>query len=184
MNAWCLSLLLAVQDAPGAVSCFPNEAAVDEFLAEWYCGQLAAAGFGMLTGDPSYRFAYLPSFHASRFVAVAIEAGRPVVRGVVLSGRGGYAPGKVARETRRVLTAEEWRLLLQRLQNAGMWEPTDKNDSSGVDGAQWLLEGRQDGKYRFHDVWSPTPARFPQYVKVCLHLLELAGIKPPDEEIY
>jgi hypothetical protein len=184
MNVWLLSLLLASQVSPRPVACFPKEAGVDEFRADWYCGELGAAGFGPLIGDPSYRFTYLPSFHASRFVAVGLESGQPVVRGVVLTRERMDQPGKVSRRTRRVLTHEEWQILLQRLQNAGMWEPTDKNDSSGVDGAQWLLEGRQDGKYRLHDVWCPSPARFPQYVKVCLYMLELARIKPPEEELY
>jgi hypothetical protein len=184
MSAWVLTLLLVTQGTPTPAACFPSEAAVDEFRADWYCGQLAAAGLGMLTGDPSFRLTYLPSFNASRFVVVTMEAGRPVVRGVVLTGRGGYEPGKVARSTRRVVTSEEWRLLRQRLDNAGMWESTDTNDSSGVDGAQWILEGQKDGKYRLHDVWSPTAERFPQYVKVCLYMLELAGIKPSDEELY
>jgi hypothetical protein len=145
---------------------------------------LAAAGLGTLTSDPGFRFTYLPSFHAARIVSVALETGRPVVRGFVLTIPNGLQPGKVARQTHRVLTTEQWRLLQQRLENAGLWESTDTNDVSGVDGAQWLLEGRRGGEYRLHDVFSPTTERFPQYVKACRYMMELAGMTPPDAELY
>jgi hypothetical protein len=177
-----LSMMQPVVAAPK--SCFPDEAALDPFLVDWYCKHLNAAGPGQLGPGPSYRFTYLPSFDAPRIVTVAREAHQLVVRGIVLSGKGGYEPGKIATNTRRVLSPGEWQLLQQRLENAGMWEPTDINDANGVDGARWILEGRRDGTYRLHDVWSPAPKRFPQFVKACVYLLELADIKPASSELY
>ena len=70
-------------------SCFPDEAGLDPFLVDWYCRHLGAAGQGLLGPSPTYRFTYLPSFDAPRIVTVAREADRPVVQGIVLSGKGG-----------------------------------------------------------------------------------------------
>jgi len=168
-----------------APPCFPPQAGLDEFRVEWYCGHLTAAGVRELAGDPAYRFVYLPSFHAPRIVTVLVEAGAPVVRGIVLSGKGGYKPGNVQRRTERRLSDREWRLLRQRLENAGMWEGDTRQQDTGFDGSRWILEGRADGKYRFHDIWSPKPSRFPQYYKACSYMLELAGLTPaPPEELY
>src|SRR5262245_33711717 len=97
----------------------------------------------------------MPSFHATRVVVAFLEAGKPVIVGKVLSGKGGYEPGTLVRTTKRALNPDEWRLLQQRLENAGLWESTDRDDRLGVDGAQ-----------------------------ACVFMLELAGIKPPSEELY
>ena len=107
-----------------------------------------------------------------------------VVSGFVLDGQGGYAPGSVKERTRRLLTSSEWKLLQQRLENAGMWQAPIKQSSKGLDGSQWILEGRRSGSYQLHDLWSPKPKEYPQYVKACVYLLELAGIQPKGEELY
>jgi hypothetical protein len=183
-SALTAALLLVSPATTPKPSCFPSEASVDAFRTVWYCGQLGAAQEGRLTGDPSYRFAYIPSFHATRVVLVFMDAGRRVVVGKVLGGRGGYAPGRIARTTRREITADEWQLLEQRLENAGFWEPPEKDARMGVDGAEWVLEGRKQGRYRLNDVWSPDESTFPQFRKACTYMLDLAGIKPSPDELY
>jgi hypothetical protein len=167
-------------------NCFPAEAGLSEFEVQWFCGHLRAAGEARLSGERVFRFTYLPTFHAPRIVVVSEQGQRWVVSGKVLSGKGGYAPGTVARTTERKLSADEARLLLQRLEKAGIWEPTDTQQELGADGSEWLLEGLQAGTYAFHKVWSPEESTFPQYRKVCRYLLELADILPgPGEsELY
>lgn len=180
-----IGLVLSMLSAMTAeVGCLPAEAGVDQFKLGWFCKQLNAAQERQLAGDPAYRFAYIPSFHPTRVAVAFLEAGKPVVVGKILSGKGGHEPGTLVRTTRRSLSADEWRLLEQRLQNAGLWEETDRDDRLGLDGAQWVLEGRRHGRYKFHDVWSPDDSTHPQYRKACAFMLELAGIKPPDEELY
>jgi hypothetical protein len=185
VRAGILLILLLAKTLPVTAEdgCFPPEAALDDFRADWYCKNLKAAELRQLGAGPTYRFIYLPTFHAPRFATVAMEPDVPVVRGVVLSGRGGYEPGKVAKATRRVLTQGEWQLLQQRLENAGIWEPPDTDDRPGTDGSRWVLEGRDSTRYRLHDLWSPKRARFPQYVKACMYMLDLAGIRPEAEEL-
>ena len=178
-----LALVLGVLAAePGG--CFPAEAGVDAFRTEWYCKHLTAAGLGQLATDPGIRFTYLPTFQAPRVVTVEMTSEGAVATGIVLSGRGGYAPGSVAKRTRTLLKPDEWKLLQQRLEDAGMWEAAVKQSSIGLDGSQWILEGRRSGTYRLHDLWSPDRKDYPQYVNACVYLLELAGITSQADEIY
>lgn len=168
----------------GAARCFPQDAQVDEFRTKWFCDQLKAAQEGLLSGEPTYRFSYIPSLHPTRVVVVSKAEGRLLVVGKVLDGKGGYTPGKLASTTRRILRHEEWRLLEQRLENAGLWEAPERDGRRGADGSEWVLEGRRDGRYSFRSMWSPTDRSFPQYRKVCEYMLDLAGIGPPVEDLY
>jgi hypothetical protein len=120
-------------------------------------------------------------------VVVRVEAGQHVAIGKVLNGHGGYAPGRLVQSTKRVLTSEEWRLLDQRMENAGLWESPpdkDKDDRIGVDGAEWVVEGRRGNNYQFRSVWSPDDSSFPQYRKACEYLLTIAGIHPGSKALY
>lgn len=183
--AVAILLLLDTRASPSPTPrCFPAEAKVNDFQSRWYCAQLAVAGEAELKGDLAFRFTYLPSFDHGRVVTVSLVSGQAIVVGKVLSGKGGFEAGRLLKATRRTLTPDEWRLLQQRLENAGIWEPTDRQDNTGVDGATWLLEGRDRQRYRFHEVWSPTETTFPQYRRVCAYLLELARILPDDHELY
>lgn len=177
-------LLPMLSCAQSSADCFPPEARLDKFRSDWFCRQLTAAKEARLAGEPSYRFSYIPSFHATRIVVAFKEEGHPVVVGKVLSGKGGYEAGTLAQTTRRALSADEWRRLEQRLENAGLWEPPDRDDRVGADGAEWIVEGRKGGRYSFHVVWSPTEGTFPQYRKVCSYMLELAGISPAAQDLY
>ena len=70
------------------------------------------------------------------------------------------------------------------MENAGLWEAPDKDDRLGLDGAEWVVEGRRKGQYQFRSVWSPDDKSFPQYRKACEYMLTLAGIHPGNEKIY
>jgi hypothetical protein len=174
-----LNLILAfIMLADG---CFIREELVGPLRHEWYCRHGNAAGLRPLEGERVYRFVLIPSFHPTRAVTVRCEAGSAVAEGVVLTRRGGYAPDSIARTTRCAVSPENWRLLEQRLENAGVWEAPDREPFQGTDGAQWLLEGRKAGKAFFRDVWSPRATTAPQYRKAALFMLELADIQPEEE---
>jgi hypothetical protein len=163
--------------------CFPSEASLDDFRMKWYCRQLAAASEGRIDSAVLYRFSYIPSFDPTRVAVVTLEDGRPFIAGKVLSGHGGYDPGTLSRTTKRELRPEELRLLEQRLENAEVWGAAFTDDRRGLDGAEWIFEGKRQGKYYFHDVWSPG-TDFPQYRKAAAYMLELAGVQPTDRDLY
>ena len=165
-------------------SCLPSDPKSDARRPDWYCDLLAAAGQTRLAGAPAFRFAYVPAFHAPRVITVVGGPERPVVEGILLNGAGCCGPGQVVvKRSRRLLTDAEWRLLQQRLDNAGIWEPTEY-DPAGVDGAVWLLEGRHGLQHRVHSKFSPESRQWPQYYRACTYLLELAGLLPRSDELY
>jgi len=169
--------------APSPVpNCFPQEAHLDDFRTQWYCAQLLASGQSRLAGGKAYRFTYLPTFHHPRVVTLSQHGEEWIVSGRVLSGQGGYQPGKVSRSTERTLSTTEVRLLEQRLENAGVWEPDSAQENRGLDGSIWLLEARNGPRYVLHEVWSPRDNTFPQYRKACAYMLELAGVLPGADE--
>ena len=166
-----------------ADGCFLAEGVVSPFERRWYCKQGDAAGLRPLDGERVYRFVLIPTFHPTRAATVRFESGVVVAEGIVLTGHGGYEPGSIARTTRQAVSLDDWRLLEERLENAGVWEPPDGEIRMGEDGAQWLLEGRRSGEVFFRDVWSPTESTHPQYRAAAVLMLQLAGIKP-DGELY
>jgi hypothetical protein len=156
---------------------------LDTFRNEWYSKHLKALNEPALPSiggaNETYRFLWLRSFHHP----IAIRAWRTgEERNMVfkeLDGAGGYGPGKlIANETRR-LTANEWDEFIDLLQKASYWQlPTESKDS-GLDGAQWVLEGKKDEQYHIVDRWSP---RSGSYLEACSYLLKLSGSK--QKEIY
>ena len=160
---------------------FPDNALSDranrhEFIAQWYGKHLRAMKEPSLfqaSKDPSaqaYRFLWLRTFHNP--VAVRLQVlpeGDGTVTVTVLSGAGGYDPGKV--KVHRVLPVESAQVarFLKALESLGFWSlPGPDPDSDGVDGAQWVLEGTQKGSYRVVDRWSPEKGA---YRDACLMLL-------------
>ena len=193
MIGWLLVVALVSQSAPvgsprphpapsPVPNCFPAEAHLDEFRTQWYCAHVLAGGQSRLAGDKAYRFIYLPTFDHPRIVTLSQHGADWIIAGRVLSGRGGYQPGKVSRSTERKLSTAEARLLEQRLQNAAVWGPDSVRDDRGLDGSMWLLEAKNGPRYLLHEVWSPRDNTFPQYRKACAYMLELAGVMPESDE--
>ena len=95
----------------------------------------------------------------------------------VTNGDGGYG---YTRDLSKETTAQ----FLHRVQALDYWNlPTreEKKGTIGVDGAQWILEGVQNGKYKVVDRWSPRsgPVR-----DLGLAMVHLAGLRIPSHEIY
>ena len=108
-----------------------------------------------------------------------IEAGRSsTLTAVELDGAGGYEPGKVSRRVKRQLSAEEWRALSRSLKSLNFWKISTRLPHHGLDGAQWVLEGRSGREYHVVDRWSPTDGVYRDF---CLMLVKFAGLMPSGE---
>jgi hypothetical protein len=101
------------------------------------------------------RALYLPTW--GRPVAVRIEkrAGDVVYRSVMLSGSGGYDPGKIKKTTTRHLSKAEFETFLRELENSGFWALAPHDDVLGLDGAQLIIEAVKDGRYSLVERWTP-----------------------------
>jgi hypothetical protein len=126
--------------------------------------------------DVMYRFLWLRSF--DRPISVRIEKSGSSVNlyAVELDGRGGNDPGRILRKTQKALPAAEFERLTTKLRQPGFWQMW-KVHEIGLDGAEWILESMQDGRYQVANQWTPDSGEFRD---VCLLFLEFAGLLPMD----
>lgn len=164
----------------------PSGSKVDGILRDWYSKYLRTMMEPSLSCGPrgdgfAYRFLWLRSFHHP--IAVCIEKDGPSVTlsAVELDGTGGRAPGEIVKRTQRALSLAEHNRFLAKLNQVGFWEMRRDQDRFGEDGAEWILEGIDNGRYQVVQRWSPGPGA---YSDVCIVLLDLAGFKIPVTELY
>jgi hypothetical protein len=153
---------------------------LDEFGSDWYSSALKAAGeqpLPSLAADApdkiNVRFIWLRSFNKPMIVRIREQdEGRAVLEAKRLSGRGGYEPGQVEETLARDLTLTESRAFRSLLEASGLSGEPAANCDAGLDGARWVLEVIDDGKYAFFDRWSPENGAVRD---VGLAMLQLTG---------
>jgi hypothetical protein len=102
-----------------------------------------------------------------------------------LDGSGGYEPGKVVERKERKLSDQEATSIRDLLSKAQFWSLQPSNQRIGVDGAQWILEGRREGSYHLWDVWSPERSGpYRDFRELCLELLRLSDLMIRSSEVY
>lgn len=126
----------------------------------WYRPHLRAMGEPSIYSEKGpellneFRFLYLPTFSKPISLRGFRADGRFFIRVVRLTGKGGYDPGKVEIGVNVQVTEEEWKGLEDSVVQSFKEKPlTDEQRSliSGLDGSQWILEARIDGKYHFEE---------------------------------
>ncbi len=188
-----LSLLILVpvltslgEGGPAAAAFFPAQpedgpGGLGEFRVEWYSKHLKAMkepslwGLSRNAGGPeSYRLLLLPSFTHPIAVRITKDGVGATLRAVVLTGKGGYEPGRVAIDRTLSLDAGQWAGLEKEIEAAEFWSlPTTVADDSGTDGEQYVVEGLKGGRYHVVDRWEPDPA----YKELIGHIFGLSGLK-------
>ncbi len=152
----------------------------DEFTREWYSRHLygmqePSLSQGKAKADVVYRFLWLRSFHHPISVRVEKTGSSVDLYAVELDGAGGYDPGKILRKTQKSLPMVDFEKLADRLGKPEFWQ--QRGRQSGVDGAEWILESLQNGRYQVANRWSPKSGEFRE---VCFLFLEYAGLLPMD----
>lgn len=151
----------------------------DDFINDWYGKHLKAMGEKSLLDVSNektevYRFLWLRSFHHPIFVRIERNQNKIKLFTKELNGAGGYEPREVLRNFSRDLTEAEWCNFLKSLRKLNFWKlPTNRRDMTGLDGAQWLLEGVKNERYHVVDRWTPDDT---DYRETCIYLLQLSGI--------
>jgi hypothetical protein len=184
-----LSILVMSQDSyfpSGALSDYDR---VDSFKARWYSDQLRALKEPSLLQEAdnpsrqSYRFVWLRTFHhpvAVRLDIMSDDTGKLTVK--VANGAGGYKPGKLVENTSPSVTQRQTDKFLEQVKDAGFWELSSYEKTSGCDGAEWIIEGVKDRKYHVVDRW--TPSKGPVRELGMTLALDLAQLKIPKDELY
>lgn len=128
-----------------------------------------------------FRFLYLPTFSKPISFRGFRADGRFYIRVVRLTGKGGYDPGKVEIGVNVQVTEEEWKGLEDAVVQSFKEKPlTDEQRSliAGLDGSQWILEARIDGKHHFEEVWEAGYWTSEEGIEV-LKKLEKEGVDVP-----
>ncbi len=154
-------------------------------FAVWYFRYLVAMNEPSLSRFPgdveSYRFLWLRTFHPPIAVRAKYSGGEGWLVSKQLDGKGGYEPGKLVANERRPLAAAEWSTLLKHVQRASFWALSPitpeliKVIGLQLDGAFWIIEGLEDGRYHVVDRFS-GPGQ-DEFRACCLYLLQLSGLK-------
>jgi hypothetical protein len=146
---------------------------INEVEAGWYPRHWQAADEPSLYAQSlsparsvarTYRFTWLRSFDPPVVVRIDVGAdGRMRLVAKQLSGKGGYAPGRIGKQVRRDLSRDEAAGIAAVLDKTHVLDlpPSGCSAVIGLDGAQWIFESSEAGSYRFVNRWSPDagPAR-------------------------
>lgn len=167
-----------------------NPPVLDEIEREWYSEPLVAAGEPSLVSSAEaapesalhLRFTWLRSFHPPVVVRVsATSADEMKMTAKLLSGAGGYEPGKIVRQVDRPLNAAETGRLENFLERSRLLQQSAETCDQGLDGARWIVEVVKDGSYYFIDRWTPDKGPVREFG---LLMLDLTGWSIKSDEIY
>jgi hypothetical protein len=151
----------------------------------------AYSEFLRVMGEPSlscgvgtseaYRFLWLRTFNSPIGIRVEKAGDSAYISAVKLSGAGGFLPGTISHKSTRLLSSAEWIRITHAVRSASFWSIASTERSNGLDGANWVLEGRNNANYHVAERWSPKPGPFRE---LCLLLVELSKIPVAENDVY
>ena len=164
-----------------------NTGAVD--VARRYGEALRTLGEPDLTKSADtrlmYRVLWLRSFHD----AIAVRIIRDGARLSVITKQGpvwGHPDGRTpVRSDSTALSQLAWDNLMKRTALREFWT-TEAAGPRGVDGAEWILEARQPGRYHAVDWWSPQSEDGVEggYRRLVLEILSLGRVCIKPDALY
>jgi hypothetical protein len=126
----------------------------------------------------TYRFLWLRTWENPVAVRVFQRGDDFGLEAVILDGAGGYDPGQVSRRVTRALSRDEWQMVIARLQRIQFWQMATTGGNLGLDGAQWIIEARRDGRYHIVDRWGGTDSALGSIGRLFLNLADLKAVGP------
>lgn len=156
---------------------------IANFRLDWYSKQLIALKEPILNdSSPTkvFRFTWLRSFHNPIAIRLENKKDQITVYWKVCDGKGGYEPGKLVTDKKKKLSLKEWTQFQQKIDSIDFWNiPTTDNSILGLDGARWILEGKEFGKYHVEDKWSGGNLK-----PICLDLLKMTDLEIKEGDKY
>jgi tetratricopeptide (TPR) repeat protein len=152
------------------------------FSLDWYSSHLAALEEPVLRDlrhKKVYRFTWLRSFNPPIAIRLENEDGATTLYWKECDGAGGYRPGKLIVNKKKKLTGGDWRKFIAQIQAVKFWSLPSGSGGGGFDGAQWILEGMEAGRYHVVDRWLGG-----EIASICLELLGMTDLKIPDKDVY
>jgi hypothetical protein len=178
---------LDAEDYYFAKSAFDSSnAKMDKISRDWYSKYLQAMlepslSCGTGTGEYAYRFLWLRIAHHPIAVRIESMGNSVTLSAVELDGTGAHDPDQILRRIQRTLSPADENKFRKKLSQLDFWEVRKDQGRFGFEGAQWVLEGVENGRYRVMEKWSPNPGA---YRDVCFLLIQFAGFAIPPLEVY
>lgn len=158
---------------------------LDSQKNHWYSRMLTAMKEPILPMESNnveiYRFTWLRTFHHPIMVRVYIQQNKTFLALKVLDGFGGFDPGDIVTDKIIRISKKNWEMLESKIKDLKFWNQPSEIESVGLDGADWILEGKVKGTYHFMTRWAPQGTEFG---RVCWYILNLSGIKIPITQMY
>lgn len=170
---------------------FYREPALQQTYEGWYAKHWRAFRYIPLCRsrppEATLRFVVLPTFTAPIGIEITLADSALRVHSKRLSGKGGYEPGRIVRDTSFVLPAED-AIELRRLlaaadfMNAPTREPADwtceTKNCMVLDGTAWVFESWSAGRYHVVDREEPNPDRHPGFAALGAWLWRKSSVVP------
>lgn len=154
------------------------------FELEWYSKYLAAMNEPVIFDSESvrmFRFTWLRSFHKPVVIGLRNEKNKITLYWKICDGMGGYEPGFLILNQNKELSLNEWDDFSNKINAINFWNKSSKvREIGGTDGAIWILEGKEPGRYQAIDSWNGMGG----IRETCMMLLNLTDLKIKEDEIY
>jgi hypothetical protein len=153
------------------------------FTVYWFSRDLYTIGEMPLpsaaqTNEIIYRFTYLGAFSGPRGVTLTVM---PDGTGRIVMKSANEARNEVTTVSSLSVSQAQVSRFVDKLQHADFWHLPPEVPSSGLDGAEWILEGVQGGEYHVAVRWCPgvegRSAHELDFADASRVLFELAGHK-------
>lgn len=142
----------------------------------WYSEQLSALGEPILCSSSSakiVRFLWLRTFDNPIVIRLENKNNIITLCWKMGDGMGGYKPGKMIINARKQIPLTEWTKIEEKLTSIDFSNrPSSENQIIVTDGAQWILEYKEIGKYHYVDRWDGM-----EITNICMDLLRLTDLK-------
>jgi hypothetical protein len=201
------AVVYATDTLPGAYfppSAHSPEAQADSFLALWYTRALVAMHEPPLYGAQAppgvvvWRFIWLRSFDPPVAIRITNSPRRCSIVATALGNVITPEPpqdssgavyitdilrfGPITRRDSSLRSPVECTHAIQSI--PGFWAAPGEDSRTGIDGANWVFEALEQGRYHVVTRWSPDSARNPRYRAAGLAFLALGGIYPTGRSLY
>ncbi len=164
---------------------FPGD--FNDFGNKWYSKYLFYLKEPVLFKDTSsdeiYRFTWLRTFHHPICIRFVKQNNTYTLYWKESNGAGGYEPGVIIINKKMNVDRKTWETFSEKIKESNFWNlPTDDDDLLGLDGSQWILEGRSTNQYHVVDRWTPNNAS--SYYHCCDFLINLTDLIINEKEKY
>ena len=132
-------------------------------------------------GVYAYRFTWLRSFNDPIAIHV-VSRGQAAVLHVSQLQRSADGALKPAHSPEIRLTPTQWSAFQTAIDRSGFWHMPRDDESFGLDGAEWILQGVHG--YRYHTVYRWSPDEGDPFRSACLKLVEYSAVRIDPRDTY